>query len=328
MLILLWGLETEAPLTAVHRELTRLGIPPIFVNQAEPSGIRVELSVGAEVTGRIKAGKEVADLDAITAAYLRPYETSALSPPEERENQIDDVLSAWSQITDCLVVNRFDAMAANSSKPYQSRWIRNFGFKIPATLVTTDPLAAEEFWQHHQAVIYKSVSSTRSCVARLRPEHRKRLLDVASCPTQFQEYIPGRDHRVHVVGDEVFASELICDADDYRYPQQHPLEIRPCAVPEDIEDRCRNLAADMRLPLAGIDLRRTPEGEWYCFEVNPSPAFTFYEQATGQPLANAIARLLASGGSGSMSKFSEIPTPASSALLQSSAEFLQPIWNP
>ena len=328
MLILLWGLETEAPLTAVHRELTRLGIPTIFVNQAEPSGSRIELSVGATITGWIKAGRVAADLDAITAAYLRPYEASALSPTGERENQIDDVLTAWSQVTDCLVVNRFDAMAANSSKPYQARWIHNFGFKIPATLVTTDALAAEEFWQQHGTVIYKSVSSTRSCVARLRPEHRNRLLDVASCPTQFQEYIPGRDHRIHVVGDEVFASELICDADDYRYPQQHPLEIRKCTVSDDIEERCRKLAADMRLPLAGIDLRRTPDGDWYCFEVNPSPAFTFYQQATGQPLANAIARLLASGGNGPMSSFSEIPAPASSALLQTSAEFLQPIWNP
>jgi glutathione synthase/RimK-type ligase-like ATP-grasp enzyme len=51
----------------------------------------------------------------------------------------------------------------------------------------------------------------------------------------------------------------------------------------------------MRLPVAGIDLRRTPEGEWYCFEVNPSPAFTYYESRTGQPIGRAIAKLLAAG---------------------------------
>ena len=49
----------------------------------------------------------------------------------------------------------------------------------------------------------------------------------------------------------------------------------------------------MNLPLAGIDLRRTPQGEWYCFEVNPSPAFTYYEQITGQPISQAVALLLA-----------------------------------
>jgi D-alanine-D-alanine ligase-like ATP-grasp enzyme len=51
----------------------------------------------------------------------------------------------------------------------------------------------------------------------------------------------------------------------------------------------------MRLHVAGIDLRRTPDGEWYCFEVNPSPAFLYYETATGLPIAAAIARILAAG---------------------------------
>jgi len=48
----------------------------------------------------------------------------------------------------------------------------------------------------------------------------------------------------------------------------------------------------MSLVLAGNDLRRTPDGQWFCFEVNPSPGFTYYEQATGQPIADAIASIL------------------------------------
>ena len=50
--------------------------------------------------------------------------------------------------------------------------------------------------------------------------------------------------------------------------------------------------SDIGLLVAGIDLRRTVNGEWYCFEANPSPGFTFYEQATGWPMADAIAQLL------------------------------------
>jgi ABC-type amino acid transport system permease subunit len=53
------------------------------------------------------------------------------------------------------------------------------------------------------------------------------------------------------------------------------------------------LAAALGLAFAGIDLRLTPEGEWYCFEANPSPAFTYYEAASGQPIADAVAALLA-----------------------------------
>jgi hypothetical protein len=34
-------------------------------------------------------------------------------------------------------------------------------------------------------------------------------------------------------------------------------------------------------------------GEVFCFEVNPCPAFSFYESNTGQPIAASLARYLA-----------------------------------
>jgi D-alanine-D-alanine ligase-like ATP-grasp enzyme len=52
------------------------------------------------------------------------------------------------------------------------------------------------------------------------------------------------------------------------------------------------LSRALALPLAGIDLRRAPDGRWFCFEVNPCPGFTYYEAHTGQPIAAAIAALL------------------------------------
>jgi hypothetical protein len=57
-------------------------------------------------------------------------------------------------------------------------------------------------------------------------------------------------------------------------------------------ERCRAMVREMGLLVAGIDLRRSPDGAWYCFEVNPSPGFTFFEAGTGQPIADMIARLL------------------------------------
>ncbi len=47
------------------------------------------------------------------------------------------------------------------------------------------------------------------------------------------------------------------------------------------------------LLVSGIDLRHAKrDNRWYCFEVNPSPAFSYYEQYTGQTIAAAVARLL------------------------------------
>jgi D-alanine-D-alanine ligase-like ATP-grasp enzyme len=52
------------------------------------------------------------------------------------------------------------------------------------------------------------------------------------------------------------------------------------------------MARQLHLPLAGVDLRVTSDDVWYCFEVNPTPAFHYYERMTAQPIADSIARAL------------------------------------
>ena len=302
-MILLWGLGTEPPLALVYEDLRRAGLATVFVDQRDVLGTEVRLSVGSEIRGSIVTSEESVDLGAVSAAYIRPYD-SRLAPGVVRAGQhsaewnhaaaVDEAISSWSEVTPALVVNRLGSMAVIGSKPYQLELIRRAGFSVPETLVTTDPQEAQAFWERHGVVIYKSVSGLRSIVSLLRLEHRGRLADVACCPTQFQRYIAGRDHRVHVVGDEVFASEVITDATDYRYPNGNRVQLRACRLDPELEERCLKVASVMRLPVAGVDLRLTPEGEWYCFEVNPSPAFSYYQAATEQPISAAIARLLAS----------------------------------
>jgi glutathione synthase/RimK-type ligase-like ATP-grasp enzyme len=304
--VLLWGISTERPLAAVRQELLRMGVPTYTVDQHSVLDTGVRLSVGRDVEGAVRiAGDEWIDLSEVSAVYVRPYDSRRV-PAVKREGReasrhamaVDRAMTCWSEMTFALVVNRLQATATNDSKPFQLQKIRGSGFDVPETLLTTDPGAAQEFWERHGEVVYKSTSGTRSKVARLRPEQRERLANVAFCPTQFQRYIPGTDVRVHVVGDDVFASEIVSEADDYRYPGRHAVEIHSHRLPREVEERCSLLARTLRLPVAGIDLRRTPEADWYCFEVNPSPAFTFYERMTGQPIGRAVANLLAAGPQG------------------------------
>ena len=73
--------------------------------------------------------------------------------------------------------------------------------------------------------------------------------------------------------------------------------MEPCELEPELAARCVALAAGLGLDLAGIDLRITPSGEAVCFEVNPSPVYSYYEAHTGQPMAAAIACYLAGDGS-------------------------------
>jgi RimK-like ATP-grasp domain len=306
-MILVWGIPDDGPTAAVIAALERSGNFVFFLDQHEVLDAGLDLSVNEGVHGVIWSKTGDADLDLVVGAYLRPYESGRLSgiagaphADATRAAAFDDAMLCWSELTPARVVNRPSAMASNQSKPYQLALIHAQGFAVPQTLLTTDAARLEAFWERHSEVVYKSTSGIRSIVSRLTLEHRERFRDLGSCPTQFQQWIPGTDVRVHVVGQEVFACEIGSSAIDYRYPQnedERPI-ISPFCLTEELARRCRQLAASLGLMVAGIDLRRTPKGNWYCFEVNPSPGFTYYEQSTGQPIADAIARLLASGAVG------------------------------
>ncbi|HEX6183831.1 MAG TPA: hypothetical protein VFZ44_07980, partial [Pyrinomonadaceae bacterium] len=93
---------------------------------------------------------------------------------------------------------------------------------------------------------------------------------------------------------------IVSDADDYRYARRDSLslEVRPCELPCEVAERSRRLVAALGLTFGGVDLRRTPDGCWFCFEVNPSPGFTFYEHDENTYIADAVAHLLNKEGRG------------------------------
>jgi glutathione synthase/RimK-type ligase-like ATP-grasp enzyme len=192
------------------------------------------------------------------------------------------------------VYNRPAAALSNESKLGQAARILKAGLAFPPTLVTTDPAAARDFLAVHGDVIVKGLSGERTIVRRFRSGDAETWDRVASCPTMLQQYIPGRDVRVHIVGNGAFAHEICSAAVDYRYGARHGLRTTMAQgqVPMTILRRCGQLARALQLPLAGVDLRAAQGGEWYCFEVNPSPAFAYYERHLRLGISEAVASLL------------------------------------
>ena len=302
-MILLWGIPGDSPLDATYAALMRAGADFYLFDQRRAKSAHIELIVepGGLLSGSIDDGSSRIDLHKVCAAYIRPFETGKACGIQDTQDPLylqaaaaDAAMLAWADLTRAAVVNPPAAMAANNSKPYQMRLIQSYGFMVPDTLVTTSASAVEQFLARHESIIYKSVSGVRSIVSRLDMASARGLTDLANCPTQFQEYIPGEDVRVHVAGDTILATMVRSEADDYRYAARKGSQVQMAAIelPVDIAGACRTMVRGMGLHLAGIDFRLTPKGEWCCFEVNPSPGYTYYEAATGQPLADAVAGLL------------------------------------
>jgi glutathione synthase/RimK-type ligase-like ATP-grasp enzyme len=273
--ILLWGLSGDEPIEALIGELCARRIAHDFIDQRALEDL----------------GFDVEALESVGAAYVRPRE---LRQGSRDAHTMQRQLYAWAEMSPAFVVNRPSASASNDSKPYQAERILEHGFAVPATLTTTTPESAREFAARHGQVVCKAAGRSRNAVRRLDVADLERLDEIERCPTQLQAYIPGIDWRVHVIGEEVHACEIRCALDDYRFAAEQgaSLDAKAASLPEAVASRCRALTRGLGLKLAGIDLRLSPQGEWYCFEVNPSPAYTYFEALTGQPLAAAIADLL------------------------------------
>lgn len=311
-MILLCGIPSETPLALVGERLAALHHVDkvIELNQRQLSTNHIEYQItDGGISGELTVEGTSYDLRCIRAVYLRWIDHRRFpelvdepeqSPLRRRVEVFSQAFLDWLEATDALVVNRFSRQASNDSKPYQAQIIARMGFHVPETLITNDPALVREFAREHGRLVYKSTSGIRSIVSVLDDAAQARLDLIRWCPVQFQRHVEGMDVRVHVVGTEVFATAISSAATDYRYATRQngtPATLHPYHLEPDAAQRCVQLAAALELPFAGIDLRLSQDGSIYCFEVNPSPAYSYYENHTGQPISTAVAALLAAGNS-------------------------------
>lgn len=298
-MIVIFGREDDPPIALALEALQERGAAYRFIDLRALDCDGVDLDSGpAGLAGCLKTAGQTLPLESVRSIYARP-----LSPGRQwrdpgaaqRANLRFDTFVGWLDVTPALVVNRPRAMNSNNSKPMQMQWIGAAGFAVPETLVTSDADEARAFWRAHGRVIFKSISGVRSIVRELDEASAARLDLIRDLPVQFQAYVPGVDLRVHVVGTRCFAAEIESSATDYRYARGgEKTRLQAHQLPAGVASRCADLAQSLDLPLAGIDLRLRPDGEYICFEVNPMPAYSYYESNTGLPISLALADLLAS----------------------------------
>lgn len=306
-MLLFCGIPTEPPLALAISAAERAGVSFAVFNQRQSPAADIALDLDSGVRRGLLAGPEkVWALEEFQGVYNRLIDASEL--PEcrtrngiptdpvtvEKVTFLHELLHEWLDLSECRVVNRPRDMGSNASKPYQAQLIRRAGLLVPPTLVTNDPAEVYAFAREHGRIVFKSISSIRSIVTEWSPRLSRDLPKIRHLPVQFQALITGADVRVHIVGETFFATRIESAATDYRYASRENLgvEMRAIDLPPAVADACLSLSKFLRLPFCGIDLKQTPRGEFYCFEVNPSPAYSYYQEQSGQPIAEALVRYL------------------------------------
>jgi glutathione synthase/RimK-type ligase-like ATP-grasp enzyme len=302
-MVLLYGIPGDGPFELVADALEEAGTDFVIINPRHFNEIDFVLHIhDGIIEGEISIGAKSYSLNSITGVYNRAIEFSMLPEAQlldknsimyKRYAKMFEVFNQWIEIASCRVVNKASAMSSNGSKPYQQLLIQPF-FAVPETEITNSPKVVGEFRQQHGEIIYKSASSVRSVVQTITNNDAQNFQNIRYCPTLFQQRLRGCNYRVHVIGKKVFAVKAETETVDYRYSNREAKEtiLSDVDLPADVAQKCISLAQDLQLSFAGIDLFLTDDGQWYCFEVNPSPGFSYFEINTGQPIAKTLGEYL------------------------------------
>lgn len=260
---------------------------------------------------RIEFGRDGAhalDLGRATAAWWRrpqAPEPSSIADPEVRlftVNEWQEAINGLWQLLDVHWVNDPVRDDVAARKALQLRVAAGVGLRVPRTLITSSPLHARAFVEAEGVgrTIFKTFSCTHAIwrETRLLGEDALSALEaVRLAPVIFQEYIPADvDLRVTVVGTRLFPAAIHSQETDYPVDFRMGLgqaRTEPATLPRAVERRLLALMQQFGLEYGAIDLRRTPAGEHVFLEVNTAGEFLFVEERTGQPIARALADLLA-----------------------------------
>lgn len=196
-------------------------------------------------------------------------------------------LNMWLFQATGEVMNRPSQIIHNGSKSLHEHAIVSYGLRVPPSLTSADRTRLADFAGRYPSIV-KTLSGVRARARTVTaldfqgPRH-------FDGPVHVQKFIEGRDVRVHVVGEAVFALEIDGRHVDYRHTEAdvHPIrQGRSIVVPEDVTERIVAASRDMALQLAGWDFKVDDQDEWWCLEANPMPAFSPYDT----PLNGAISR--------------------------------------
>lgn len=217
------------------------------------------------------------------------------------ESETSQAVSGMLDALPCVWINPRAADEIAHRKPVQWTAAQQVGLRMPRTLVTNQPQAARSFIAETGVgrTVFKPFLSIHEQWRETRvieTSDLEQLEAVRYAPVIFQEYVAGVDLRITVVGDKIFAAEI--DARNTTYPYDMRMvvgqaDVRPVELPAKLQKAIIDLQRRLNLYYGAIDMRCTPQGEYYFFEVNPAGQWLFVEQRTGMPISKAVADLLA-----------------------------------
>lgn len=197
------------------------------------------------------------------------------------------------------------------SKIAQLSVARRLGLQVPETLITNDKAKVRTFFYQHQGrlitkllvpqVYSMEASEEFAYTTRVQAQHLDQLDNLYLMPQIFQPFISKkREHRVVVVGDQIFAGSLLIPesgplAVDWRQAQPgQDLCWQESSLPAELKEKLLRLVRAFGLEFGVLDLIETDSGSFFFLEVNQAGEWGMLQKELNLPIAQAIAERLCS----------------------------------
>ncbi|MBN1173026.1 MAG: ATP-grasp ribosomal peptide maturase [Micromonosporaceae bacterium] len=207
-------------------------------------------------------------------------------------------------------LNHPQRIAAAEYKPVQLVVAAEVGFRAPETLITNDPEAARGFCLEHGPVVYKSLTpasvadgDTHKLVYTTPTSAEQIDASVGRTAHLFQRHLNSKSHEVRLttVDDRLFATRIDGHSPaatiDWRADYDHLsyATLADTDIPVSVRSGIPAFLDRFRLRFGVFDFVVTSDGTWWFLEVNPNGQWAWIQDATGQPIAAAIADALQQG---------------------------------
>jgi hypothetical protein len=165
------------------------------------------------------------------------------------------------------------------------------GLRLPRTLVTNDRAAAAAFLGGRDKIAKPVAGGDLARPLDDAIAMATRRDGPFAAPAIIQERLVPPEVRVYVIGEQTFAFEVKSRHLDYRAANDAEV-IALDAVPDGIAAPLLRLARAMDLEFCAADFKSAPDGSLRFLEVNTSPMFSRFDQASAGRLCAALVAWL------------------------------------
>ncbi|MFJ8232455.1 ATP-grasp ribosomal peptide maturase [Streptomyces sp. NPDC094448] len=291
----------------VITELHDRDIPVVRLDSGDfPATLSITARINEEgISGTLLTPTRTVDLHTVRSLYYRRPSGFAFPHLDEQDARFAVTQARYglggvlASLPGCLYVNHPHRIGDAEFKPSGLAAAVHSGFKVPETLITSDPEAAERFVEGNTSTIYKPLSTPLyrvngvSCTVEVAEVSAGELDErVAGTAHLFQRLVDKvADVRVTVIGDRIFPVRIDSGLLDWRTDYKQ-LSYSIVTLPRSIEEALRHYLAHFRLVFGAFDFAVDRDGAWWFLECNPSGQWAWLEPPTGLPMVAAMADLL------------------------------------